>query len=336
MKSEIKKVIEVINLKKEFKEQKREAGLKAAIKALFNRKYETKLALKGVSLEIHEGEILGLIGPNGAGKSTLIKIMTGVLFPNSGECHCLGYVPWKERVKYVKHIGVVFGQKSQLWWDIPALDTFELHKALYDIPEKDFKEKVEYAVKKLEIEEIVKKPVRQLSLGERMRCELVLCLLHTPKIVFLDEPTIGLDIIAKDKIREFIKEFNEKYKTTFIITTHDMSDIEKLCKRMIIINHGDVVYDGLIEKVKEKFANKKLIDCKFLESLKNKKINFAGCKILNQTEYELTIEVDLNKLKISELIYNLMKDFGDIIDDIDIREPPIEEIIKIIYNSKEK
>ena len=331
-----KKVINVSKIVKEFKEQKRGSGIKESLKTLFKKNYEIKSALKGVNLTINEGEVVGLIGPNGAGKSTIIKIMTGVLFPTSGEVDILGYVPWKDRVKYVSNIGVVFGQKSQLWWDIPALDTFELHKELYNIPKDEFIKRRDYMIEKLGIQDIVKKQVRQLSLGERMRCEVVLSLLHNPKIVFLDEPTIGLDIIAKDKIRDFIREFNQKYKTTFIITTHDMSDIEELCKRIIIINHGGIVYDGLLEEVRKKFANKKIIDCKFLKKVAGKELKVKHCKVITKNDYEITFELDIKNSKIPDLIYFLIKTFGDNIEDIDIKDPPIEEIIKLIYGLKGK
>lgn len=331
-----KNIIAVRNLKKEFKEQKRGSGIKESFKSLFRRNYELKSALKGVNLNIKEGEVLGLIGPNGAGKSTLIKIMTGVLHPTSGETDILGFTPWKDRVKYVSNIGVVFGQKSQLWWDIPALDTFELHRELYNIPKDEFIKRRDYMIEKLGIQEIVKKQVRQLSLGERMRCEVVLSLLHNPKIVFLDEPTIGLDIIAKDKIRDFIREFNEKQNTTFIITTHDMSDIEELCERIVIINHGGIVYDGLLKEVRNKFAHKKIIDCKFLKKVNGKELKIKNCNIIAKNEYEVTFELDTKNSKIPDLIYFLIKTFGEDIDDVDIRDPPIEEIIKLIYGLKEE
>jgi ABC-2 type transport system ATP-binding protein len=328
-------IIKIKNIKKEFKEQKRGAGFVESVKALLSREHKMKSALKGVNLEVRKGEVLGLIGPNGAGKSTLIKIMTGVLFPTSGDANIMGFVPWKDRINYVANIGVVFGQKSQLFWDLPALDTFELHKDLYKIPQKEFYERRDYMIKKLDIGEIVKKQVRQLSLGERMRCELILALLHNPKIVFLDEPTIGLDIIAKDKIREFVKEFNQREGTTFIITTHDMSDIEELCERIVIINHGGIVYDGLLEKVRKKFSGKKIVDCKFVEKINENKFKFKGCEMMKKNDYEITFELDIKKSKISDLIYFLIKTYGDVIEDIDIREPPIEEIIKIIYTMKE-
>ncbi len=328
------KVIDVRNLWRDFKERKRKAGFGAALGALFSRKYETKHALKNISLDVYKGEIIGLIGPNGAGKSTLIKILTGVLYPSKGFVKVLNFVPWKDRTKYVHDIGVVFGQKTQLWWDIPAADTYELHRDLYDVPRKEFDDRLNNMIKMLEVEEVIKKPVRQLSLGERMRCELILCLLHNPKIVFLDEPTIGLDIIAKDKIRYFIKDFNKRYKTTFIVTTHDMSDIERLCKRIIIINRGLIIYDGLINDIRKKFANRKIIDCKFSEPLLAREFNFSGCTILRRRKYQLVLELDLSKARIRDLINYLMTKYGADIADIDIKEPPIEEIIKLIYKKK--
>ena len=275
-------IIIVKDVWREFKTSKREAGLKAAIKNLFSRKYEKKKALKGVSLNVQKGEIIGLIGPNGAGKSTLIKILTGVMYPSSGYTRVLKYNPWKDRVKYVKDIGVIFGQKGQLWWDIPALDTYELHRELYDIPKKEFDKRLKRMIEELDVEDVVKKPVRQLSLGERMRCELILTLLHNPKIAFLDEPTIGLDVIAKDKIRDFIKEFNQENGTTFVITTHDMSDIEKLCKRVVIINYGLIIYDGLLSEICKRFSNKKVVDCKFSEPILARDFNLEGCKVIRR------------------------------------------------------
>ena len=327
-------IITIKELCKDFKSHKRKAGFGEATKSLFIRKYETTNALKNINLEVKKGEILGLIGPNGAGKSTLIKILTGVLFPTSGSVNVMGFVPWEERIRYVKHIGVVFGQKSQLWWDIPAADTFELHSELYDIPKREFAARLNYMVDSLEIGEIIKKPVRQLSLGERMRCELVLALLHKPKIVFLDEPTIGLDIIAKDKIRDFIEEFNKRYSTTFIITTHDMSDIEKLCKHVVIVNHGEIVYNGLLERIKDNFASKKVIDCRFSNMISNKRFSMEGCSIIKKNKYQLILEVDLKKSKVKNVIDYLITNYKVSWEDIIIEDPPIEEIIKLVYRKK--
>ena len=252
-------IIIVNNLKKTYKTHEREPGLLNAVKSLFHRKYNYKQALKGISFEVEEGEILGFIGPNGAGKSTAIKALSGVLFPTSGEVKVMNYTPWKDRVKYVKNIGVVFGQKEQLWWDLPAVDTFYLHKDLYEIEEKEFNKRLKQMVEVLQIADIMKTPVRDLSLGERMKCKILAALIHNPKLVFLDEPSIGLDMIARERLVDFIKEINRKYKTTFLITTHDMQDIERLCKRIIIINHGEIIYDGYLEQIKDKYLKEKVI-----------------------------------------------------------------------------
>jgi ABC-2 type transport system ATP-binding protein len=327
-------IIVVKDIWREFKASKRGAGFKEAIKNLFSRKYEKKKALKGVSLNVQKGEIIGLIGPNGAGKSTLIKILTGVMYPSSGFVKVLKYIPWKDRVKYVKEIGVIFGQKSQLYSDIPALDTFELHRELYDIPKNEFEKRLKYMIGELGVEDVVRKPVRQLSLGERMRCEIILTLLHNPKIAFLDEPTIGLDVIAKDKIRDFIKEFNKENDTTFIITTHDMSDIEKLCKRVVIINYGLIIYDGLLSEICKQFANKKIVDCKFSEPILARDFNLGGCKVIRRRQYQLVLELDLSKVKINKFIDYIVSKYGMDLEDIIIQDPPIEEIIKLVYKEK--
>ncbi len=324
-------IIRIKNLKKQYKTHKREKGFLNAAKSIFKREYEIKDALKGISFDINKGEIVGFIGPNGAGKSTAIKAMSGVLYPTSGEIKILDFIPWRERESYVKHIGVVFGQKHQLYWDLPAIDTFWLHQAVYSIPKEEFEKRLEKMIDLLDMREIVKVPVRDLSLGERMKCQIVAALLHNPKIVFLDEPTIGLDVIAKDKLREFIKEVNKKNNTTFIVTTHDMGDIEKLCKRIIIINHGNIVYDGLLEKIKKFYINKKVFDVKF-EGKKKKNFSMPCCKILKNGEYSATIEVDTSKQPIKNVIDYLITNFD--IADITISDPPIEEIIQIIYKEK--
>lgn len=321
-------VISVKNVKKAFKTYKRGAGIFEAVKSLFFRKYSVKKALKGINLKVDEGEILGLIGPNGAGKSTLIKILTGVLHPDSGKINCIGFNPWEERIKYVKNIGVIFGpRKSQLWWDLPAIDTFYFIKELYEIPSKEFGKRLVNFIKLLKISDVSKTPVRNLSLGERMKCELIAALLHNPKLVFLDEPTIGIDLISKDKIRDFIKKVNKEQKTTFIITTHDMSDIEKLCKRIAIINHGKIVYDGLLSKIKKKYIKRKILYIKLKE--KGKMPKLKGCTVEKISDYEYKIEVDLKKQKVPEITEKLLKQLKII--DVTISNPDIEEIIGEIY-----
>lgn len=320
-------MIEVKDLRKTYKTHKRKPGIANAFKSIINRKYEIKHAVDGVSFKVEKGEIVGLIGPNGAGKSTTIKAMSGVLYPTSGDVKIMGYVPWKQRIEYVKRIGVVFGQKPQLYWDVPPTETFLLNKRLYDIPEKAYKTRLNYMIKLLQMENIYDTPVRDMSLGERMKCNVISALLHRPDLVFLDEPSIGLDIIAKDRLREFILDVNKKYGTTFIVTTHDMQDIERLCKRIIIINHGVIVYDGLLSKIRDKVLGSKVIDVKFNDW--NKKFSFKGCKIMEKTDFELKIEVNLKVTTLRKVIDHLVThyDFADLL----VTDPPIEKIIQRLY-----
>ncbi|MBW3004939.1 ATP-binding cassette domain-containing protein [Candidatus Woesearchaeota archaeon] len=324
--------IHVKDLKKTFKTHKREHGLLNAVKSLVKRQYKIKHALKGVSFDIEEGEIVGFIGPNGAGKSTTIKALSGVLYPSSGVVNVLGYTPWRDRVKYVANIGVVFGQKPQLHWDLPPLDTYWLNKEVYDVPKQEFEKRLKYMIKLLDVEEIVQTPVRDLSLGERMKCKIIAALLHNPKLVFLDEPSIGLDVVAKDKLRDFILDVNTRFKTTFIITTHDMGDIERLCQRIIIINHGIIVYDGPIDKIKKEYLTHKHLDVKFNKL--DKKFKLKGCKVITENEYELKLELDTKKQTVKNVVNHLITDFD--VADIIVQDPPIEEIIQKIYKEKRK
>jgi ABC-2 type transport system ATP-binding protein len=326
------KIIRVRNLSKVYKTYKRKEGLLAAFLSLFNRKYVEKTAAKDVSFDIDEGEIVGFIGPNGAGKSTVIKMMTGILVPTSGEIKVLDFVPFEQREEYVKHIGVVFGQKSQLWWDIPPIDAFSLLKDIYQIPEKEFKQRLDYMINLLNLKDISETPVRNLSLGERMRCELVAALLHNPKVVFLDEPTIGLDVVAKEHIRKFIKDVNKKYHTTFIVTTHDMNDIEELCERIIIIDKGKLVYDGLLEKLRKKYLKSKILTV-VLEAPYRKKFIMSGTKTTKSDEYTISIKVNLEKQKLSHVIQKLLDHY--MIADISIEEISVEEVIKKIYGGSD-
>ena len=262
--------IEVSNITKTFKVVEKKSGLKESFKSFFKRDYKIIEAIKDISFKVEKGEIVGYIGPNGAGKSTTIKILSGILTPTSGKCKIGKMIPWENRKEYVKKIGVVFGQRSQLWWDIPAEDTFDLLKDIYDIEENKYQKIKEELVEKLNLKDIINVPVRQLSLGQRMRCEIAASLLHEPEILFLDEPTIGLDAISKQLVRDFIKRINKEKKTTIILTTHDMSDIDALAKRIILIGKGKVLYDGSLKKLKENFANKKYITVKTKDNIKLK------------------------------------------------------------------
>ncbi len=243
-------MIEVEHISKTFRVSRRNSGFKEAAKALFHREYEELKALDDISFTIADGEMVGYIGPNGAGKSSTIKILSGILYPDSGTCLVNGRIPWKERKAHVKDIGVVFGQRSQLWWDVPVIDSFELLKDIYDIPLTTYRNNLEELIALLNLSQIIKTPTRQLSLGQRMRCEIAASLLHEPKILFLDEPTIGLDAISKLAVRDFIRKRNETHKTTVILTTHDMQDIEALSKRIILIGKGRLLMDGTLEELK--------------------------------------------------------------------------------------
>lgn len=248
-------MITMKNVCKSYKVARRNAGFKEACKSLFHREYETIQALNDVSFTINEGEMVGYIGPNGAGKSSTIKILSGILTPDSGTCTVNGRVPWENRIQHVKNIGVVFGQKSQLWWDVPVIDSFELLKDIYSIPEEIYQDNLEELQKLLDLEQLLRTPTRQLSLGQRMRCEIAASLLHSPDILFLDEPTIGLDAVSKLAVRDFILRLNETHKTTVILTTHDMQDIEALTKRIILVGKGRILLEGSLADIKEGNAN---------------------------------------------------------------------------------
>ncbi|MBQ4523924.1 MAG: ATP-binding cassette domain-containing protein [Lachnospiraceae bacterium] len=307
-------IIEVKNIKKYYKVAKREKGLGATIKNLFHRKYEIKKAVNDISFSIKKGEIVGFIGPNGAGKSTTIKMLSGILYPDEGGIKINGYIPYKQRKQYVKHIGVVFGQKSQLNWDLPLIESFELMKYIYKIPEKVYEENLNKFTQLLDMKDFINQPVRQLSLGQRMRGDIVAALLHSPQIVFFDEPTIGLDVVAKEKIRDFIKYMNETEQTTIIFTTHDMQDIEKVCDRLIIIDTGKKIYDGSIVEIKNKYANSKTIEI-WLEDGKKEVKTF-----------------DVNQTPMNEVMEELFSKYH--IKDISICEPEIDGIVRDIYEKR--
>ena len=307
-------IIEVKNIKKYYKVAKREKGLKATIKNLFHRKYEIKKAVNDISFSIKKGEIVGFIGPNGAGKSTTIKMLSGILYPDEGEIKINGFIPYKQRKQYVKNIGVVFGQKSQLNWDLPLIESFELMKYIYKIPERVYEENLSKFTELLEMKDFIHQPVRQLSLGQRMRGDIVAALLHSPKIVFFDEPTIGLDVVAKEKIRDFVKYMNETEQTTIIFTTHDMQDIEKVCDRLIIIDTGKKIYDGSIAEIKSKYTNSKTIEI-WLENGKKEVKTF-----------------DVNQTPMNEVMEELFSKYH--IKDISICEPEIDGIVRDIYEGR--
>ena len=324
-------IIELKNISKQFKISKRDAGVKNAIKSFFHRQYKTINALENISFNINEGEIVGYIGPNGAGKSTTIKIMCGILVPTSGKCNINGFIPWKNRRKYVKNIGVVFGQRSALWWDVPPADSFQLLKDIYEIPQKEFEKKLKELTEYLHLEDIINIPTRQLSLGQRMRCEIAAALLHNPKILFLDEPTIGLDAVSKLALRKCIKNINEKTKVTIILTTHDMQDIEALTERIILIGKGKILYDGSLQNIKNKYNDKMKINIKFKYT--DKRIQLENANIIEQTEESASIILKHKDESMADVLNELTNQV-DVID-LNIEEMSTDDIIAKLYKELE-
>lgn len=319
-------IIEVKKLSKDFKVKTKEKGFKGSIKSMFKPKYKIVHAVKNINLNIEKGEIIAFIGPNGAGKSTTIKMLTGILYPDSGSIKVIGIDPVKERKKLAYEIGTVFGQKEQLWTHLTPYDNFKFFAAIYDIPNSVAEKKINELIMLFELNDFINTPVRNLSLGQRIRCEIVASLIHEPKVLFLDEPTIGLDPVVKENIRSLIKRMNKEYKNTIFLTSHDVSDIEKLCKRVIIINNGQVVLDDTMENLKYHYLNKKIVEVKMKERVS---INDEeGINVLKDKGYNLKVEVDITKRSVTDVIKLLNPD--NIID-INISNVPLEEIISSIY-----
>ena len=329
-------MIKVENLSKEFKISKKYPGIKGALRSFFSTEYTIKKAVDDISFEINDGEIVGYIGANGAGKSTTIKMMTGILTPSSGRIIVDGVIPYENREKNAKNIGVVFGQKTQLWWDLPVSETFPLLKDIYGVSDEDYEERMNYFKEILGLDEFFLSPVRTLSLGQRMRADLAAALIHNPKIIYLDEPTIGLDVVVKESVRKAIKDINEKYGTTIILTTHDLNDIEELCNRIIIIDSGKKIYDGELEGVKEQFGYLTTIEIQLKDKSNIEKINFARFKDddfkLNMKESKINITFNKNNISSADIIGEVMKKSKVI--DFNIKETRIEDIVKKMYKNE--
>ncbi len=326
-------LISVQLLCKHFRAFKRREGLWGGIQNLFVREYQMVRAVDDISFDIEPGEMVGYIGPNGAGKSTTIKMLTGILVPSTGKIISNGFVPWRQRTDYVKTIGVVFGQRTQLWWDIAVVESFKLLRRIYGVSQRDFDERMELFHQVLGISDYLNTPVRKLSLGERMRCDLAAALLHNPPILFLDEPTIGLDVVAKDHIRKFLRAINERYRTTVLLTTHDLDDIEELCRRIMIIDHGKLLYDGPLPELKQKLLRTKQIKFALRDSeaagTLQRALSSEGLDAEAVDEVTYRVRFDRTRVSTSELIRKILA-AGDI-RDLLIEDEPIEEIIKRIY-----
>ncbi len=321
-------VVKAENIVKSYTTYKRGSGFRETVKSFFKREKVRINAVDGVSFEIERGSICGILGPNGAGKSTTIKMLCGALFPTSGSIDVIGCSPARDRMKYVKKIGAVFGQKSQLIWDIPPIDSFAMNKAIYGISDEDYRKRLDEMTELFDVGEVIHKPTRVLSLGERMKCEFIMAMLHCPEIVFLDEPTIGLDVIAKNKIREVVSRMN-KQGTTFILTTHDLEDVEQLADRVIIINHGKKVFDDTLGRLKNTLGSKKIIRLTLSEPYGSDEIN--GVKIISrESALDISLEVDTGQVKISEFIQSLSSAVS--FKDISVQELPMDLIISRIYS----
>ncbi len=320
--------IEVREISKTFKISKRRGGALGMFANLFAPKFEKKEAVKNVSFDIEQGETVGFIGPNGAGKSTTIKMLSGILHPDSGSINVGGYIPYRQRKSYVGRIGVVFGQKSQLQWDLPVIDSFELLKAIYSVPDNVYKKNLSRFTEMLDMGGFINQPVRQLSLGQRMRADIVAALIHSPEIVFFDEPTIGVDVVGKETIRSFIRELNSQDNVTMIFTTHDMQDIEKTCNRLIIIDEGAKVYDGTLAGIREKYGTSRQLDVEFSGREEIAPIDNVEISELENNKKRFIFES--RDVHINELMNYLLTNHN--VRDINISEPEIESIIRKIYN----
>lgn len=323
-------IIEVKNLSKTYEYYKKQPGLWASLKGLFHREKLYKEAVKGINFSIEEGELVGFLGPNGAGKTTTLKMLSGILYRTSGEAKVLGHVPWKREPIYQKQFALVMGQKNQLWWDLPAMESFILNKEIYEVSDSNFKKNLDELVELLDIKDILNVQVRKLSLGQRMKCELVAALLHKPKVLFLDEPTIGLDVVAQKNIRDFIKQYNQKNKTTIILTSHYMEDVKELCKRVIIIEEGKIGYDGDLASLIEKYAPYKVLKITFEgEGVKEDDVRKFG-EVHNFSPNSITLRVPREKAK--DVARDILSSNLPV-DDILIDEVDISDVVRKIFSN---
>lgn len=320
-------MITLQGISKSFKVAQRTAGLRQALKALVVREYTVVEALRDISFTIGQGEIVGYIGPNGAGKSTTIKVMSGILVPDQGSCSIMGFTPWQDRTQYVRNIGVVFGQRSQLWWDVPVIDSFELLRDIYKIPAASYQENLALLTETLDLKDLLQTPVRQLSLGQRMRCEIAASLLHGPQILFLDEPTIGLDAVSKIAVRRFIKKINQERGVTVILTTHDMNDIEALADRILMIGKGKLLYDGTLKELRRRFGTQRVITADYREHAEP--IPVEGASLLSWSPERSVFSIDTEQRSIASVISQLSEQVELV--DVAIESMPIEELIIELY-----
>ncbi|OGO37432.1 MAG: sugar ABC transporter ATP-binding protein [Chloroflexi bacterium RBG_16_57_11] len=323
-------IISVHNLHKHFQIAVHRRGMFGALRNLFSRDRRWVRAVDGISFEIGRGELVGYLGPNGAGKSTTLKMLTGLLVPTSGDLLVNGYLPWRERQTYVGKIGAVFGQRTTLWWDLPVIESLDMLQHIYSIPQARYRTNLDEFRKLLELDEFLNTPVRSLSLGQRMRADLCAALLHNPPLLFLDEPTIGLDVVAKERIRQFIQHINRKRGTTIILTTHDLSDVEKLCERVMIIDKGKLLFDGQLDNLRQRFGGSRQLIVDFAEDYAN--VSVDGAQVTGRDGSRATYTFERSAISASELISQVSERFR--IRDLEVQEPEIEETVRRIYEER--
>jgi ABC-2 type transport system ATP-binding protein len=323
-------VIEVKNLKKYYKVHQKEPGLSGSFKSLFHRKYYDVKAVDGVSFKIEEGELVGFIGPNGAGKTTTLKMLSGLLYPTSGEVSVLGYTPCDRKPAFQKQFSLVMGQKNQLWWDLPAIESFILNKAIYEVSDSQYQNTLDELAGLLEVKDLLKIQVRKLSLGQRMKMELIAALIHSPRILFLDEPTIGLDVVMQKKMRDFIKEYNRRYLSTILLTSHYMDDVRELCSRVVIIDKGRILFDGKLDEIIKKYADHKTIS--FVLDKPVKEDRFSQIGTVREFDYPKVV-LSVPRQQVNQSAAKILKEFP--INDLNIEEPAIEDIIREVFTGKD-
>ncbi len=324
-------IIKVENLSKKYKIHKKEPGFTGSLKSFFSRKYETVDAVKDISFEIRPGELIGFIGPNGAGKTTTLKCLSGLLYPSGGKVDVLGHTPFARKTSFLKQIALVMGQKNQLWWDLPPTESFLLNKEIYEIPDKKYKETLDDLVELLDVKDVLNIQVRKLSLGQRMKCELIAALLHSPKVLFLDEPTIGLDVVMQKKLRDFLKEYNAKYNATIILTSHYMEDVRQLCERVIVIDHGTLLFDGKLDNLIKEYTQNKTISIILEKPVSIDRLEKLG--ELKENDFPKVV-LSVKRKDSNTITTKLLKDFPVL--DLNIEEPDIEDIIREVFATKAK
>lgn len=323
-------IIQVSHLKKYYQVHQKEPGLSGSLKSLFHRKYYDVKAVDDVSFEIGEGELIGFIGPNGAGKTTTLKVLSGLLYPTSGEVSVLGYTPWDRKPSFQKQFSLVMGQKNQLWWDLPAIESFILNKEIYEVPKDKYQQTLDELVELLDVRDQLKIQVRKLSLGQRMKMELIAALIHSPKILFLDEPTIGLDVVMQKKMRDFIKTYNKKYTATIILTSHYMDDVKELCDRVVIIDKGRLLFDGDLADIIRKFADHKLITAIFSTEVSRQDLDKIGeIKEFEPPRVVISVKRDMAPKAAARLLEKFL------VADINLEEPKIEDIIREVFTGQD-